>query len=93
LAFFLSVADVSGTEAPIVIDTPVGNMDSKYRARVLKYVADAAPGQVIILSHDEEVSGTYVEQLRPRIRKQFLVEFEQVIEGSGVSTVYEDRYF
>ncbi|MBV6412190.1 MAG: AAA family ATPase [Burkholderiales bacterium] len=93
LAFSLAVADVSGTEAPIVIDTPVGNMDSKYRARVLKYVADAAPGQVIILSHDEEVSGTYVEQLRPRIRKQFLVEFEQVIEGSGVSTVYEDRYF
>lgn len=93
LAFSLAVADVSGTEAPIVIDTPVGNMDSKYRARVLKYVAEAAPGQVIILSHDEEVSGHYVEQIRPRIRKQFLVEFGQVIEGSGVSTVLEDRYF
>jgi DNA sulfur modification protein DndD len=56
LAFTLAVADVSGQQAPIVIDTPVGNMDSKYRDRVLKYVAAAAPGQVIFLSHDEEIS-------------------------------------
>ncbi len=93
LAFSLAVADVSGTEAPIVIDTPVGNMDSNYRAKVLRYVAEAAPGQVIILSHDEEVSDIYVDQIKSKIRKQFLVEFEQVAEGSGSSTVYEDRYF
>jgi DNA sulfur modification protein DndD len=93
LAFSLAVADVSGTEAPMVIDTPVGNMDSNYRAKVLRYVADAAPGQVIILSHDEEVSGVYVDQLKSKIRKQFLVEFHQVSEGSGASSVREDQYF
>lgn len=93
LAFSLAVADVSGTEAPIVIDTPVGNMDSSYRAKVLKYVAEAAPGQVIILSHDEEVSGMYVDQIKSKIRKQFLVEFRQIADGSGASTVHEDRYF
>lgn len=93
LAFTLAVADVSQTEAPIVIDTPVGNMDSEYRARVLKYVAAAAPGQVIFLSHNEEIYGQYVEAIAPRIRKKFLVSFERIEDGAGVSAVADDQYF
>lgn len=93
LAFTLAVADVSGQEAPIVIDTPVGNMDSKYRERVLRYVASAAPGQVIFLSHDEEISESYRQRLSPAIQKAILVSFEQVAEGSGVSTLTNDKYF
>ena len=93
LAFTLAVADVAGTEAPIVIDTPVGNMDSEYRGRVLKYVADAAPGQVIFLSHDEEIYGPYVEGLKAKILQKDLVRFEQVEDGAGVSTVIAGQYF
>jgi DNA sulfur modification protein DndD len=93
LAFTLAVADVSGQQAPIVIDTPVGNMDSKYRDRVLRYVAKAAPGQVIFLSHDEEISEAYKKRLSPAIQKTILVTFEQTSEGSGVSSLSEDKYF
>ncbi len=93
LAFTLAVADVSDQEAPIVIDTPVGNMDSKYRERVLRYVAEAARGQVIFLSHDEEISDFYRQRIGPKVLKNFLVSFTKVEEGSGVSTVSEDLYF
>lgn len=93
LAFSLAVADVSQREAPIVIDTPVGNMDSEYRGRVLQYVAEAAPGQVIFLSHDEEIYGQYVAMISPQVRKKFLVKFAPVEEGTGVSSVHEDQYF
>lgn len=93
LAFTLAVADVAGTEAPIVIDTPVGNMDSRYRSRVLKHVADAAPGQVIILSHDEEVYGPYVDAIASKILQKSLVHFEEAGDGAGVSTVSEGSYF
>jgi DNA sulfur modification protein DndD len=93
LAFTLAVAEVAGAAAPIVIDTPVGNMDSQYRSRVLKYVASAAPGQVIFLSHDEEIYGPYVDALKPQIVQRVLVEFEEVGDGSGVSTVNEGKYF
>jgi DNA sulfur modification protein DndD len=93
LAFTLAVADVSQTEAPIVIDTPVGNMDSEYRARVLKYVASVAPGQVIFLSHNEEIYGQYVDAIAPRIRKRFLVSFSALEDGAGVSTVADNEYF
>lgn len=93
LAFTLAVADVSQSNAPIVVDTPVGNMDSEYRGRVLQYVADAAPGQVVFLSHNEEIYGQYVNKLQAKIRKQFLVTFQPVQDGAGVSGVVEDKYF
>ena len=93
LAFTLAVADVSGQAAPIVIDTPVGNMDSHYRDRVLQYVATSAPGQVIFLSHDEEISDEYRKKLRPRTVGTFLVQFSKIADGSGESTVVEGKYF
>lgn len=93
LAFTLAVAGVAQTNAPIVIDTPVGNMDSQYRTRVLQYVSEAAPGQVIFLSHDEEIDDRYASAIRSRIRREFLVTFEPIEDGSGVSTINEDCYF
>lgn len=93
LAFTIAVAEVAQCEAPIVIDTPVGNMDSAYRTRVLQYVSEAAPGQVIFLSHDEEIDPSYAKAIDARVRKKFLVEFDPVEDGSGVSSVYEDKYF
>lgn len=93
IAFTLAVADVSNREAPIIIDTPVGNMDSSYRGRVLRYVAEAAPGQVIFLSHDEEIYGQYVDAIGPRVAKKYLVSFEAVEDGAGISTARENQYF
>ena len=93
LAFTLAVAEVAQNEAPIVIDTPVGNMDSVYRARVLQYVSEVAPGQVILLSHDKEIDSDFAKVIEKRVRKKFLVEFAPVEDGAGVSTVHEDQYF
>lgn len=93
LAFSLAVAEISGQEAPLVIDTPVGNMDSEYRRRILTYLARSAPGQVIFLSHDEEIYGEYVQALEPYLSRKFLVKFEPAGDGVGYSTVIENRYF
>jgi len=93
LAFTLAVAEVAQSEAPIVIDTPVGNMDSVYRARVLQYVSEIAPGQVILLSHDKEIDSDFAKVIDKRVRKKFLVEFTPVEDGAGISSVNEDQYF
>ncbi|MBL8680162.1 MAG: AAA family ATPase [Myxococcales bacterium] len=93
LAFTLAVAEVSGEEAPLVIDTPVGNMDSEFRLRVLKYLARNAPGQVIFLSHNEEIYGEYATALAPYVRQKYLVQFETTGDGLGFSTVLEGQYF
>lgn len=93
LAFTLAVAGVSGAQAPIVIDTPVGSMDSEYRSRIIKYLAVAAPGQLFFLSHDEELYGDYVRDLEPTCLKKYQIAFRQTGDGVGVSTVIEDSYF
>jgi DNA sulfur modification protein DndD len=93
LAFTLALAEFSGVEAPLVIDTPVGNLDSKYRARILKYLAENATGQVIFLSHDEEIEGIHAQELEPYILQKYLVEFQPISDGAGVSTVMDGRYF
>jgi DNA sulfur modification protein DndD len=93
LAFTLAMAEFSGQEAPLVIDTPVGNMDSEVRLRVLKYLAKSAPGQVIFLSHNEEIYGEYAAALTPHLRQKYLIQFEVSGEGVGFSTVEEGKYF
>ena len=84
---------MSGQDAPIVIDTPVGSMDSEFRRRILKYLAKSAPGQLFFLSHDEEIYGEYVKELEPYVSKKFLVTFRPLGEGMGESTIQPDKYF
>lgn len=93
LAFTLAVAEVSGEGVPIVVDTPVGNMDSEYRRRILAYLATAAPGQIIFLSHDEEISPEYASGIDPFVAQRYLVKFESLDDGVGVSKVFSDQYF
>ncbi len=93
LAFSLAVAAVSGRDLPLVIDTPVGNMDSRYRKIVLAHLATSAPGQVIFLSHDEEIAGEYDQHIDRFVSARFLVENRKARDGSGVSTVKPGKYF
>jgi DNA sulfur modification protein DndD len=93
LAFTLAIPEVSLQDAPIVIDTPVGSMDSEFRKRILKYLAKSAPGQLFFLSHDEEIYGEYVRELEPFVSKKFLVTFRSIGEGMGESAVQSDKYF
>lgn len=93
LAFTLAVAEASGEECPIVIDTPVGNMDADYRMRILKYLARQAPGQLIFLSHDEEISREYARELETYVAEKYLIEFTPMREGAGISTPRMGRYF
>lgn len=93
LAFTLAVAEASGEDSPIVIDTPVGNMDSAYRMQVLRYLAKTSPGQLIFLSHDEEISRDYARELETYVAERFLVDFTPVKDGAGVSSPRPGRYF
>ena len=93
LAFTLAIVETSGEECPIVIDTPVGNMDSEYRMRVLRYLAKTAPGQLIFLSHNEEISREYSRELETYVAEKYLVDFTKLGEGVGRSTAYRGEYF
>ena len=90
IAFTLALAEITNRRVPLVIDTPLGNADSEYRPRTLKALADFDLDQVVILTHDKEVTPDLVEDIRGQICQKFLVEYQ---EAGNLSIVQPDCYF
>lgn len=93
IAFSLALAEVSGFRAPLVIDTPLGNADSEYRMSLLKHIVRADLDQIVILTHDEEVVGPYLEAVAERVATKYLIRYEQTGDGRGESFAFLNRYF
>mgnify|MGYP001567981618 CR=1 FL=1 len=90
IAFSLALAEITRRRIPLVIDTPLGNADSEYRPRTLQALKDFDLDQVIILTHDEEVTPRLADTIKSSISQTFLVNFEG--QGKG-SVVQPDAYF
>jgi DNA sulfur modification protein DndD len=90
IAFSLALAEITQKRIPLVIDTPLGNADQGYRRRLLKALMNVDLDQVIILTHDAEVTGALFEEIEGQVKQTFLIEFDQ---DKQESIVYPDRYF
>lgn len=90
VAFTLALADITRRRLPLVIDTPLGNADSQYRPRMLKALTDFDLDQVIILTHDQEVTPDLVRLIEPYTTQKLLVEFDH---EKGQSLIHRDRFF
>lgn len=90
IAFTLALAEITRRRVPLIIDTPLGNADGEHRPRTLKALADVDLDQVIILTHDKEVTPDLVEHIRSKVSQKFLVEYR---EAGRLSIVKPDDYF
>ncbi len=89
-ALFSAVADVSERDFPLVIDTPLGRLDEQHRLNVLRHLA-ARQGQVILISTDTEVVGPYLEAIRTKISKTYIIRNET--RGGIARSWPEEGYF
>lgn len=84
LAFSLALAEITQRRIPLVIDTPLGNADSKYRLRTLKALTKFDSDQIIILTHDCEVTADLLAGIDREVGQKFLVDFDPATKESVV---------
>lgn len=90
IAFSLALAEITHRRVPLVIDTPLGNADSKYRPRTLRALTEFDLDQVIILTHDQEVTPDLVADIEDKVCQKLLVEFD---DKEKKSVVILDKFF
>lgn len=69
------LARASGRDLPIVIDTPLGRLDSKHRTKLVDRYFPQASAQVILLSTDEEIDARYYRRLAPNIGWSYILDY------------------
>ena len=87
------LAEVSGVNAPMVVDTPMGRLDSLHRDNILSYWISNQNRQVILLSQDTEIGTKYYKQFSNRICKSYLLKHREIRANLGKTTAIEDHYF
>jgi DNA sulfur modification protein DndD len=92
-ALISAIARAANIQFPLVIDTPLARLDEKHRLNVLQHFCDRAGEQVILLSQDTEVVDEYLDAIRDRVAKTFLIEHRKSGDGIGKSTILPDKYF
>lgn len=83
------LARASGRPVPVVIDTPLGRLDSKHRQLLADRYFPNASHQVILLSTDEEIDAGLLDRLAPRIGRKY----QLVHEDKSGATRIEPGYF
>lgn len=72
-ALLWGLARASGRPVPMIIDTPLGRLDSSHRRHLIERYFPHASHQVLLLSTDEEIVGPYYEALQPFISRSYLL--------------------
>ncbi len=88
VALLWGLARASGRRLPVIIDTPMGRLDSSHRMNfVAKYLPNASH-QVIVLSTDTEIIGPYLSSLEPHIGRQYLLSYSDDQQRTRVADGY-----
>jgi len=76
IATLWGLSSVSGHPLPLVIDTPLGRLDSEHRRRIVTHYFPNASNQVLILSTDEEIDHVLLDLLKDSISHQYIMEYD-----------------
>ena len=92
-ALLAGLAEISGLDAPLVVDTPLGRLDSTHRTNILNYWISNKKRQVILLSQDKEIDRETFAAMEPNVAMTYLLQHTEVGSGVGRTTAIENEYF
>jgi DNA sulfur modification protein DndD len=88
ISMLWGLAKTSGRPLPIIIDTPLGRLDTDHRRLLTERYFPFASHQVIILSTDSEIDQIYFSDLRKSISQAYRLDFSTEDRGTIVNSGY-----
>ena len=88
-ALLWALAKTSGKLLPMILDTPLGRLDSSHRQLLVEHYFPYVSHQVVLLSTDTEVEESLRSLLEPHVSHTFHLAYQQT-EGC---TIIEEGYF
>lgn len=88
VALLWGIAKVAGKAIPMVIDTPLGRLDSVHREHLVDKYFPEAGQQVLLLSTDEEINKPLFQRLAPSISSTYLLEHDNESHTTSVNPGY-----
>lgn len=92
LALIAAIVRVSKNRFPLIIDTPLANLDHNHRRNFLSYFSSHVDNQVLFLSTNEEIREEQMSILQDRIACKFLIE-QELEEDYRRNVVRAGKYF
>lgn len=89
-AFLWAMAKTSGKDLSVMIDTPLGRLDSFHRDAVVNRFLPEANRQVMLLSTDTEVNEQLFGSIKSRIIRSYRLEH---LNGEGFTEIRKDYFF
>lgn len=89
ISILWGLAKTAGIPMPVVVDTPLGRLDSKHRVKLIEHYFPQASHQVLLLSTDEEIRTQRLEDLEPFISRSYLLAYDDEQDR----TIVEEGYF
>lgn len=90
VAILWALARASGRPLPVVIDTPLGRLDTIHRTRFVERYLPFASRQVIVLSTDEEIDQALFERVSPILGRSYILDHD---DARGATTVKKGYFF
>lgn len=89
MSLYWAMMQQSKDSLPYVIDTPFARIDTEHRANITDYFFKQLNGQLIVLSTDEEISGSHMASMKDQIAHIYMLEY-----GADKSThIHRNVYF
>lgn len=88
IAMLWALRQVSGRPLPVIIDTPLGRLDSSHRKNLIEKYFPHASHQVILFSTDTEVDIDLYAALQPYIARTYHLDHDETTKSTHVKQGY-----
>lgn len=88
VAILWGLGKTSGRPLPVIVDTPLGRLDSHHRAHLINRYFPEASHQVILLSTDEEIVGDHLDNLKDVVGCSYELSYDDEEASSDIFCGY-----